>query len=168
MTVIFVFVLRWHSRGLDVCDFLHVDAGSGILPHRPWFLQRVCNVCGHTVPMLLWVSLSSYRSPADLLSSYCFTNTHTTVASCGFFCLQCSDSFSLCLISPLYLIFKHSLYFMFSFPPNFPLTRSKTLNKHWHKRWGLGKKWRLIWQALLHEPWAARDPLKNKKGGGRR
>lgn len=103
-----------HSRSLDVCDFLHIDAGSGILPHCPWFLQRVRHVCGHTVPLLLWVSLPSYRSPAELPSSSCFSNTHTTVESCCFFFLQCFWLMFSFVSFPHFTLFsKHSLYFMF-------------------------------------------------------
>lgn len=62
---------RW-SMAWMVCDAcLSPDCGCRVLSHRPRILQCVRHVCGHTLPLLLWVSPPSMPAWSSHWNIYC-------------------------------------------------------------------------------------------------
>lgn len=141
--------LWFYDTGLTFW-FCPSDGGGGVLPDRPWLLQCVCHVCGHTLPLLLWVHL--YFVGLRSSSCYLFTLKQSQAKQLVSSSLcHISDCSSLCLVSPFdftLLLFSHIPFAAcFPFCSNFPLTQSNTLRVRPQtlKRRRLGKKWRLLW-----------------------
>lgn len=61
-----------HSTVYDLWCLNPPDGGRGILPHRPRLLQCLCHVCGHTLPLLLWVPLDLRCTLSSLLLKFFF------------------------------------------------------------------------------------------------
>lgn len=66
---------------------LFLDGGGGILPDCPWILQCVRYVCGHTLPLLLWVI--SYFIGILFSHSHNFPNLKCSFYLRFLFCLPC-------------------------------------------------------------------------------